>query len=164
MSRPKIKIEKENVDLILEVLAIVGILFLIAYPLFHYNSLPDEIPSHFGPSGQPDDYQSKNFIWVFPVLGVFIYLLLTIVSRIPHTFNFTVKITEENATTQYQIAVRMISVLKTIILFTFAYISFTSIQIALGNKNELGYWFLPVLLFFVFAPIVYTLRKSSSNK
>ncbi len=164
MSRPKIKIKKENIDLILEALSIVGLLFLIAYPLFHFSSLPDKIPSHFGPSGQPDAYQSKNIIWSFPALGVFIYLLITMISRIPHNLNYSVKITEENAATQYQTAVRMMSVLKAIILLAFAYIVFTSIQVALGNKTGLGYWFLPVLLFFVFSPIVYTIRKSSSDK
>lgn len=164
MSRPKIKLKKENIDLTLEALAILGLLFLIVYPLYHYSSLPEEIPSHFGASGRPDDYQSKNIIWAFPALGVFIYLLLTMISRVPHTFNYTVKITEKNATTQYQIALRMMSALKAIILFAFAYISFTSIQIALGNKRELGYWFLPILLIFVFASIIYTIRKSSSNK
>ena len=164
MSQPKLKIEKENIDWIIEAIALLGLIFLIGYPILNFDILPDKIPSHFNALGDPDSYTGKGVIWALPAIGVFMYFLLTIISRNPHSFNYSVKITEENAPKQYKIAVRMMGFLKAIIVVSFAYITYTSIQVVLENKSGLGNWFLPVLLVVVFGSIFYSFKQSKQNK
>lgn len=159
MPRPKIKIKREKLDLFLEAISIAVIIFVLVYTLLQFNSLPEKIPSHFDSTGTPDDYQNKNSIWVLPIIGLVIYLVITFLSQYPHTFNYMVKITEENAETQYRKAVRMINLIKTITIIAFGYISFSSIQIAKGLQAGLGFWFVPVLLTTLFGAIYYSFKN-----
>ncbi|MCB0663203.1 MAG: DUF1648 domain-containing protein, partial [Saprospiraceae bacterium] len=55
MPQPKIKIELEPIDYIIEVLGVIGILVLITLPVYFIDQLPDTVPSHFDGSGQPND-------------------------------------------------------------------------------------------------------------
>lgn len=86
--------------------------------------------------------------------GGFLYILLTVVSKFPHTFNFPWAITEENAERQYQIGRAMIGSLKTELVWLFTYIEFGVIQVALGKIKGLGMLFLPITLIIVFGTIL----------
>ena len=163
MSRPIIKIEKQPIDRFFEIVALIGLIILIIYPIMHYQDLPEKIPTHFNGSGEPDDYQKKAIIWILTIVGLFTYGLFTYIKKIPHKFNYTIKITEENAKTQYTIALRMINALNAIIMSTFAYISYSSIQIALKKATSLGSGFTPILLILVFGTIGYGLYQASKN-
>ncbi len=35
---------------------------LVVFTLFHYNSLPDQIPTHWGPDGKPDAFTGKTYL------------------------------------------------------------------------------------------------------
>ena len=43
----------------------------------------------------------KVTIWIMPAVAAIIFAVLTAVSRYPHTFNYPVRITSENARRQY---------------------------------------------------------------
>ena len=60
------------------------------------SNLPDKIPIQFNGLGEPKNYRSKNFIWLFPIVGGFLYIILTTLSQFPQLYNFPVKITPEN--------------------------------------------------------------------
>lgn len=164
MPRPKIKIKKETLDIVLEITSISVLVFVFGYILFQFNSLPEEIPSHFDSTGTPDDYQSKNSIWILPIIGLVIYLFITFLSQYPHTFNYMVKITEENAETQYRKAVRMINIIKTITIVAFGYISLISIQIAKGFQSGLGFWFVPVLIASLLGVVFFSLKNNPNQE
>ncbi|NLL53485.1 MAG: DUF1648 domain-containing protein [Peptococcaceae bacterium] len=117
------------------------------------------MPSHFGSSGIPDAWSSKLSIWLLPGIGAGLYLLLTIVSKFPHTFNFPWAVTEENAERQYLIGRTMVISLKAELIWLFAYIEFSTIQVAMGKSNGLGKAFLPITLIIVFGTIVICLVK-----
>jgi uncharacterized membrane protein len=51
---------------------LVPFIFIAAY----WNSFPDQIPTHFGMDGKPDDYSGKAFgLFSLPVLNILMYFL-----------------------------------------------------------------------------------------
>jgi len=160
MSRPKLKMSLTHYDKILIVFTMLGLILLIALPAFYYNKLPETIPIHFGLDGQPDSYGQKATIWVLTIIGVMTFSLLSVITKFPHTFNYTVKITEANAKTQYKIAIQMLHTLNAICTLGFAYISYVIIQNGLGNTKGLGYLFLILFLTMIFGSIIYFSLKS----
>jgi len=144
--QPVIKIEKDKSDIILEWVALIVAIILVALPLYYFNDLSENIPTHFGSSGKADGFGSKGSLFILPVLGVGIYMLITYLSRRPHQFNYPSKITPENAREKYFRALKMMRYLNVIILVSLLYISWVSIQNGLGHPMNLGPWFTPVFL------------------
>ena len=153
-NQPKLRIDWTPIDWILEFLAILGFLTFLGTAVYYFPKLPETIPTHFNGSGQPDGYSSKSSFWIMPGISVFVYILLTVVNRFPHKFNYLVTITPQNAMKQYTMGTRMIRFLKMIIVWLFLYINFTIIQSADPQSKGLGIWFLPVFLGFVFIPLI----------
>lgn len=65
-------------------LVMVALPFAYAWHLYPY--LPDQIPTHFGANGQPDQYGSRESIFIVPailsVVSVLVFLLMTNIHRI----------------------------------------------------------------------------------
>lgn len=153
-NQPLIKIEWTPVDWILEFFAILGFLTFFGTAIYYFPKLPETIPTHFNGLGQPDGYSSKSSFWIMPGISVFLYILLTLVNRFPHKFNYLVKITPQNALKQYTMGTRMIRLMKAILVWLFLYINFTIIQSADPQSKGLGLWFLPVFLGCIFIPLI----------
>jgi uncharacterized membrane protein len=163
-NRPRLKIKLTTLDWIIEFAAFSFLIILIILPIIYYNQLPDTIPSHFNAAGVPDDYGGKSTLWFLPVTGVFMWVLITVVSAFPQIYNFPVKITPENALMQYRLASSLLRVLKTVILIIFAFLSFQTIRTAGGTASGLGKAFLPVFLILVFGVIIIYVVRSLNNK
>ena len=160
MTRPKLRIELEQSDLFVEVLGRMGVILLLAIPLFYYGDLPDTIPTHFNAAGEPDQYGRKAVVWLLPLIGLVTYLGLLWLNKYPHIFNYMREITEENAYQQYQIATRMVRAMNVIIMWAFAYLTYAMIQISLGYMSGLGDYFIPIFLLVLFGTIGYYLFQS----
>ncbi len=153
MERPKIEIKWDGVDWTLEIMGALGVLLIFGYAASNYQDLPEVIPSHFNASGLADGFSDKILIWILPLITLLIYAALSILLRYPHVFNYTVGISEGNAARQYGNAVRMLRILKTVIVMTFGYLTYATIQNGLGKMNGLGTWFLPAFLTGVFGTV-----------
>lgn len=162
--RPKITIEPTQTDRLLEGLAATGLLLLLLLPIAYYGDLPDSIPQHFNAAGEVDRYGSKASLWFLPGMGVFLYVLLTVLNRWPHIFNYPVKITAENAEKQYRMATRLLRILKTVILFLFAVITWGVIRGAMGGDSSLGPAFLVLALGAVFGVLGWYMWMAFRNK
>lgn len=81
-------------------------------------------------------------------------------NRVPHIFNYPTEIKPENAERQYRMATRMIRTLNVIIVCTFLYTSYGTIQNALGHQVGLGKAFMPFFLIALFGTIVVFLIKA----
>ena len=142
MKRPRIKIELNGFDKILEALGFLILIGVIVYPFLEYASLPDRVPVHYDASGTPDRYGSKSHVWIIVILSSFLYIGMFFLNRFPHLFNFPMEITEENAERQYRLATKMIRGVNVIIVAGFFFINYQSIEVAKGNADGLGKSFL----------------------
>lgn len=159
MNRPRIDIVPTGTDRLLDVAAwllVVTIWILVAV---NYDSLPDEIPTHFDLRGRADAYGDKSTIWGVPAIATLLVIMLSFFQRMPHRFNYPVDITAENAERQYTIALRMMRVLKLVVAAIFMLIVWSSVRDA-GSSNELGGWVIAVTLMLVFIPMIYFISKS----
>ena len=162
--KPKIEIEYELIDWIVESIGVIAIVILVILPIYHYGSLPDIIPSDYGSNGEPDGYSGKGVIWLFPVFGFVMYFGVTVLNRFPHIYNYPKEITQENAHRQYKLATRLLRILNTIIACGFCYLIYSTIQIAHGNQNGLGNYFISVFMVSIFGTIGTYLYKSITEK
>lgn len=157
--RPQLLIEREGIDRFLDLLGVSALIFLIIYPLINYGQLPEEFPRHFT-DGKVDAYGPKPMVWLMPALGALLYLGLRYLTRIPHRFNYAVKITDENAHQQYKIGSRMIRAVNTMVVLLISFASYMSIEIALGRTQELSPYFDILFVTGLFAVVAYYFYKS----
>jgi uncharacterized membrane protein len=165
VQRPIIRdLPRSRTDVVLEGLAFVTLLVLIAMPLYSYSLLPDSIPQHFNIKGEVDGWGHKSSLILMPAVGLILYMALTLLSGFPHRFNYLWAITEENARRQYLISRQMIVAMKLIMVLIFAYISSSTIRTALGIQRGMN----PLLTFasapVLFAVIGFYLYKGSRAK
>ncbi|HCZ36828.1 MAG TPA: hypothetical protein DHV26_12980, partial [Cytophagales bacterium] len=103
--RPKINIPLTRFDWVLEAIAFLiwagGLLFLI----INFETTPDQIPTHYDHTGTPTTSGSKNSLWLLVAINTSLYVLITVVSRFPHSFNYPIEITSQNAERKYTLAV-----------------------------------------------------------
>lgn len=154
--RPKIKIELTKSDKILEIIALLLLVCLWIYVIYNYNSLPDIINTHFNAQGKPDGSGEKQYIFGLPGVATFLYLLVTIASKYPHTFNYLEEITEENAFEQYTKMTKLTRILKIILIGIFGYSSWQTI-----SNVDVSPLFFPIMFAATLGPIIYfNLKKS----
>jgi uncharacterized membrane protein len=164
MDRPKLKVNFTAIDWIIEILCLLGQLFLIILPLYYFNELPTRLPSHFNIYGQPDLYRDKSAILIFPFLSLVLYIGLTILNKFPNVFNYPVKITNENAERLYTIGTKTIRILKFVIIATFFFLTYRTIKIVLNNTDDLGLYFLPIYLITIIILILTMIYKMVKKK
>jgi uncharacterized membrane protein len=162
--RPKLNIQLSPTDQVLELLGWGVLLALWIWTGMSYSSLPDTIPTHFNAAGEADGFGRKASIVSLPVVASLLYIGLTLLNRVPHSFNFPTPVTQDNALPQYTNATRMIRYLKLILVLVFAGISYQTIQQANGTGEGLGLWFLPLTLVLIFMPLLYFVIKSFQTK
>ncbi len=163
-AQPRIKIEPEPIDWAIELIGVIAIILLFTMPIYYFDRLPGLIPSHFAFDGTPDGYSGKITIWILPAIGIIMYAGMNILNRFPHIFNYLVKITEENARRQYKLATRFIRILNTIIAALFCYMTFVTIQTAIGNQDGLGEFSIIFCLILIFGSIGIYFYKSIKMK
>lgn len=159
-NRPRIELTNSatdsRVEFICKVLAAI-IWILSCYAMFN---MPQTIPLHFNSNGQPDSYGDKKTIFILPLLGTLLYWGLTQLNKFPHLFNYTTRITAENAHSQYSMATRVLRFLKLSILLIFALIIIMIYLSATGVVNGLSLWFLPVILAVLLVPTIVLVIQS----
>lgn len=133
------------VDILKEMAAFAGYVAGIAWIVVHWNQLPDQVPIHFGVSGQPDGWAPKPAILITPAAATFVYITMTIGQYFGKP-NVPWRITPENRARIYEITHELIWWLKLQITWMFAYIQYTQVEVALGHKAGLGASFTPLFL------------------
>lgn len=164
MERPRIKIELKPIDIVIELIGFLGLILLIGLPIYFFDQLPESIPRHYGANGEPDGFSGKAIIWMLPIIGIIMYVGTFWLNKYPHIFNYPQEVTKENAKRLYTVGTRMLRTLNAIITVVFAYITYSTIQTALGNQSGLGSWFVPIFMALIFGTTGYFLYKSMSKK
>lgn len=157
----KIKIQLTQTDKIIEILGCLTLFSFWVMILISFSDLPEKIPIHYNALGEVDNYGKKSSVFLLPIIGTFLFIILTMINKNPENFNYKINITEENAEKQYTNATKMVRWLKFIVILVFFIIDYIGIQIAKGNAEGLGIYFLPLILGIVFIPIYFTYKASN---
>lgn len=141
--RPVIRTPLSRIEVVVECIAIASIAFCIYLTIHAWLILPERIPSHFNLTGQPDAYSNKSDILYYPILAVIAYVLMTLLARYPHFFNYPWPITEQNTSRQYRLARELINRSKLLLIWLLLYAEWLTLQTA--AKQPAG----PVPLVFI---------------
>lgn len=142
--KPVIRTPLTLVEIIAEVVALIGLLLPIIYLAAIWSTIPDIMPTHFGLSGQASAWGGKRSLLGLVGVSLFIYILLTVTNRFPQAYNLSWPITEQNTEVQYKIGRSMIQILKVEVIWIYAYINWICVQGAFDKGMVLGNAFLIV--------------------
>jgi uncharacterized membrane protein len=134
-------------------LMLVGYLAWITYwALNGPDRLPDRVPTHFDISGQPNAWGSPAILWILPVVGVGLYLLMTALASIQfRSYNLPVRVTEVNLPFIQGKTSEMVAWIKTEILCLFVYIQSGIIHGVRTREFRLSPAIVPAFVLAVFA-------------
>jgi hypothetical protein len=115
-----------------EALALMGLLAAIVIPPAYWSGLPEEIPIHFNLAGEPDRWGGRGAVIAPAAVVVFLYIVLTGVCFLPERYiNVPRRVPP-------RIGFELTQCMKMEIVWLFAALEWTSIQVALGARQNLG--------------------------
>jgi uncharacterized membrane protein len=159
--RPVLQIPLTTTDKVVNVFGFLCLAAQVLIPLAAWADLPDQVPAHFGPTGEVDRWNGRGMVWALPVVGALLWGGLLLISKIPHTFNYPWVITEENAPDLYRLSRSMLLWINTECALMFAVIQYAIVRTALGHDEGWMKLFIPVVLITIFPTMGYFLYRSS---
>ncbi|MDF2607352.1 MAG: hypothetical protein K0S34_1547 [Bacillales bacterium] len=150
--RPIIKIKKTMFEVILNTISIASFICILIYLKLSWSDIPETVPMHFDSTGKVDNYGAKEFIFILPMVGAILWIMLTILEKFPHTYNY-INLTSENIEKQYKNGSMMINILKNEISIFFTYLTWNTVNIAISKNVSLNNYFLLIFLTTIFGSI-----------
>ena len=134
---------------ILELVPIFLLVLAIYIAFSNYSTLPERIPIDFNSQGIAEDWANKNMIFLYPGLGIFLYLLFTTfniwfaVTKNPKSLiNMPKKWRDSLSDSQAEelrvILNRYLLVLKVVMQSLMLYLLYASIEVALEKTSSIG--------------------------
>jgi uncharacterized membrane protein len=162
--RPVLKLEYGLFEMIAEAAGAAALIAGLFVLTKYWAALPQIIPTHFGFSGQADSWGSKSTLLALSAVTVVMYLALTLLSRVPHIYNYACDITEQNSEFQYRNSRRLMLCLKAEVTAIFAYMQFRLVLIALGKASGMGMLWFFASMAAVMATVIWFVYRSLSCK
>jgi uncharacterized membrane protein len=134
--------------------AAVGVAMAFGLGLFAWSSLPDRIPSHFGPDGRADAWGGRSTLLLFPFMALFLFGMMTLLTRSPATYNYPFAITRDNARRQATLAMGLVAWLRFATIWLMTHLEYRVIAAARDHAATLGLWFLPLVLLLIAGPVI----------
>jgi len=129
-----------------EVAAIFGLAVVIGSVCIFWSQLPSQVPTHFDLSGLPNSYGAKSSLWTLPTVTILLYCLLSALSRFPGAFNYPFAVAQEERARLQSLMVELVGWLKAEVMWTFAWLTLTALQVSRGRSHGLNITFAPVTL------------------
>ncbi|MEW6362183.1 MAG: DUF1648 domain-containing protein [Acidobacteriota bacterium] len=153
----------KGLNLVLEIAALVGLIFQLALIIFVWNILPEVIPIHFDFAGDVDQTGSKTDLLLLAGLSVLFYIGLTWLGYYPEKFNYPWKINPNERERQYSLARKFIRLIKAESVWIFAVISFQVVAVAFGKINKLSPILIALIVFATSATVIGYLSLALRN-
>lgn len=162
--RLKLHMKESYLEIIFNLTAIASIVATVIYSKVMWSKIPSIVPTHFNSLGQVNGYGSKDTLLILPIISIVFFVAINLLAKFPHVFNYTIKITEENAKRQYRNARLLLRVLLAEISILFLYIQWSSIKGAMTSSAGLGVLFTPLYMIIVIATLVYFITRMNKLK
>ena len=148
------RIKNSVFDIVLNVVSVLLLIGVVVYLVVRWGSIPEQVPGHFGASGEVTRWDSKSSLIVMPIIAGVLYIGMTILEQFPQVWNTGVRVTQENMFRVYTILKHMISVIKLILVALFV-----TIVIIQSLAVALPVWFLPVFLSLIFGTVIINIAR-----
>jgi hypothetical protein len=158
-ARPRLHLPAGPLEKGLFFAGIVGIALQAGAILLYYGRLTGSVPIHFDAAGEADRFGGKETLLVLFGLTVMLFGGLTLLTRVPHIYNYPWRVTSTNAPAQYRNARTLLRWIAAIVAWTYGYLSWGSIRGALYGVPGIGPLFLPALLTVLFGTVGYYVMR-----
>jgi uncharacterized membrane protein len=153
-----------ELGIFLEIFSVSILSFFIVYTFLTWPSVPDKIPIHFGWSGLPNIWGEKGMLPTMIYVSVFLFILLSIVSRYPSKVIFPLgqEYDEDIARLSLQLRFTTLLWIKAEIMLITSYIGIQGIRVALEQSDGLGTYSTPIALVILLGTIsifIYRAKK-----
>ncbi|MEZ5355510.1 MAG: DUF1648 domain-containing protein [Bryobacteraceae bacterium] len=147
MARPRVSVPVTPLRRGVEALAAGVLVALLVYVWTMWPQIPERVPTHFNVHGRPDRWGSgRSLLLLMPALALANFVGFTVLTRLPHLYNYPFRISEENAPRMYAIGVSFMAWMNLEIVLLFALLSWRQMEVAVGRAAALGAWLLPGVL------------------
>jgi len=153
-NRKSTTLPRTRLDVVFDILTMLGVVAAVTLMIVYWPRLPERIPYHFGPSGEPDAWGGKGVLVVAPIIVLFVTSVLTAVMKSPAKMNYPVKITPENAERQYRLARNLLLIVRTEIAWTGAVVVWEQIQAGMRGASTFSITMLPLPFVLLIGTIV----------
>lgn len=82
--------------MVLEAIGLLSLVGMILYIAVNWSNIPELIPGHYNSAGEIDRWGSKSEILVPPIVGIIMYIGLSVVTLFPSIWNVPCEITDRN--------------------------------------------------------------------
>lgn len=158
--RPKLDIPKTTFEKALDLSAGLIYAACIVYLIVIWGDLPDQVPGHYNAIGEVDRWGSKWELITLPIVSAGLATLMSFFEKHPEWHNYMTSLNERNIEFQYKNSRMLLNVTKNIIVGLFVYLTWKTVQIALGKAGSIGWGFLPIFLALTFLPMIFFIVRS----
>lgn len=162
--RPDLNIQLTWKDKSIMIISTIPIIFILVYLKMVWSNIPEIIPTHFGFSGVPDAFGSKNGLFIIVIIAVSLNILLSVLSKVPKYYNYPVSITEKNAEPLYKIGRQSMLLIDLEISFFLSALAWQNVQAAMGKMMGINSVFLFVFLVVIFLTVIVEIVKMNKCK
>ena len=127
----------------LQLAGVAVLMALCGYAFAVWGRIPPRVPVHFGARGLPDAWGARSSLLLLPVLGVALFVVLTVLERFPRLYNYPVRLTAQNAEALFRLGRQLVVTVKLTTTAILAYLFWASTRVALGEMPGLHAWFFP---------------------
>ena len=156
--RPILQVPKTRYDQVVEYAAISLLLGLWVLTIWLYRQSPDIIPTHYGFGGQPDDWGSKNSLWMVAVLATLLFAAQFWLSGRPHLYNYLKPITEHNAAQEYARGARLVRLMGFTTMLVFCLLQ--CLTLTHLQKIDLNFSVLLLIVALPMLPLIWYFNKA----
>ncbi len=135
------KLSYSRLEYLLELVSITGVVLAAALLICHWAQLPDLIPRHYGLLGEVDAWGGRGTLLALPILNFGLYLPLTLLRIFGPSLS---KAGTRPGT--LALSMELITWVKTWTAVTFAYLTWGTVEIALGRATSLSPVLMPLFL------------------
>ncbi|SMP00872.1 hypothetical protein SAMN06265375_10134 [Muriicola jejuensis] len=150
MERPIIEQERTLFTKTIVISAYTLLLGSALLLVFNYKQIPEQVSIFFNWPTKENGLANKDVLWVIPIIfSVISYFLFKLANR-PWILNYPVKITMENARSQYSNASLMLRILSLLVAFTSVGLILGSVTVPnslLNDSVKMFYSVLPYIFF-----------------
>ena len=138
-----------------------GALLLAAtvFVIIKWQTMPDQIPTHYNFAGKPDAYGGKGFIIFEAVTAWFLYIMITVLGKFPNRWNIPFKITPQNRAKMYSITKGMLEIVNLLTVLIFIVIMVSS-----AMAVSLPSWLIMLIVAILFAVIAAAMLLMYKNR
>ncbi|MGA2277408.1 MAG: DUF1648 domain-containing protein [Terracidiphilus sp.] len=134
----------------LEALSIFGLALIFAMTWLAFNGpnpLPDLVPTHFDAAGNANAWGPPSTLWILPVVGIVLYLFVTVISLLPTGIRSSTRLTEEGRARLESLIHQMVAWIKLELVCLFLWIQWSLLQTVRQGSGKMSP--VAVLLFLI---------------